>query len=172
MKRLEVEDGEIMRIAIQQEIRRSEEARYDHRLHGVLLVAQGMSCCEVADVLGQGSRTVERWVRQFNAEGFAGLCEGERTGRPRRISEAQWESIGRDLRKTPREFGYGQNLWDGPLLRHHLQVNYRIEMGVRQCQRIFRKMGFRRRKPRPLIAQADPEEQQAYKKTAPQGQAE
>jgi hypothetical protein len=33
---------------MQGEIRRSEESRYDHRLHGVLLVAQGMSCPEVA----------------------------------------------------------------------------------------------------------------------------
>ncbi len=167
MKKLEIEDAEIMRIAIQQEIRRSEEARYDHRLHGILLVAQGMNCCEVADILGQGSRTVERWVKQFNTTGFAGLSEGERTGRPRRIAEAQWEQIGRDLRKHPRELGYQQNLWDGPLLGHHIRGRFGIEVGVRQCQRMFRKMGFRRRKPRPLIAQADAEEQQAYKKTAP-----
>ena len=38
-------------------------------------------------------------------------------------------------------------------------------MGVRQCQRIFHQLGFRRRKPRPLIAQADPEAKAAYKKT-------
>ncbi|MBW1953883.1 MAG: winged helix-turn-helix domain-containing protein, partial [Deltaproteobacteria bacterium] len=37
--------------------------------------------------------------------------------------------------------------------------------GVRQCQRLFRKMGFRLRKPRPLIAHADPEMQRQYKKT-------
>jgi transposase len=36
---------------------------------------------------------------------------------------------------------------------------------VRQCQRLFRQMGFRLRKPRPLIAHADPAAQAAYKKT-------
>jgi hypothetical protein len=30
-------------LGLQQEIQRSEESRYDHRLHGVLLVAQGMT---------------------------------------------------------------------------------------------------------------------------------
>ncbi len=35
-------------LGLQDEIRRSEESRYDHRLHGVLLVAQGMTCPEVA----------------------------------------------------------------------------------------------------------------------------
>ncbi|MDA8362070.1 MAG: hypothetical protein M0Z44_08820, partial [Gammaproteobacteria bacterium] len=34
MRKLQIEDAEVMRIAIQQEIGRSEESRYDHRLHG------------------------------------------------------------------------------------------------------------------------------------------
>jgi transposase len=34
-----------------------------------------------------------------------------------------------------------------------------IDLGVRQCQRLFRRLGFRIRKPRPSIAQADPERQ-------------
>ena len=34
-------------MSLQQEIQRSAEARYDHRLHGVLLVARGMTCPEV-----------------------------------------------------------------------------------------------------------------------------
>jgi transposase len=74
------------------------------------------------------------------------------------------------LRLHPRDLGYGQNLWDGKLLSHHLQERYATELGVRQCQRLFRRMGFRRRKPRPLIAQADPEAQRAFKKTRPPGQ--
>ena len=41
MRKLEVADREIMQIGVQQEVQRSEESRYDHRLHGVLLVAQG-----------------------------------------------------------------------------------------------------------------------------------
>ncbi len=38
MRKLQIADAEVMRIAIQQEIGRSEESRYDHRLHGLLLV--------------------------------------------------------------------------------------------------------------------------------------
>ena len=34
MRVLLVKDGEIMQIALQQEILRSEESRYDHKLHG------------------------------------------------------------------------------------------------------------------------------------------
>jgi len=165
MKALQIADAEVMRIALQQEISRSDESRYDHRLHGVLLVGQGHSCYEVGGWFGEHPTTIERWVHRFEHRGFAGLREGEREGRPRRLDDKTWGKVEHDLRRHPRDLGYGQNLWDGKLLAYHLRERYATELGVRQCQRLFRSMGFRRRKPRPLIAQADPEAQEAFKKT-------
>ena len=49
MHKFEIKDAEVMGIAVQQEIQRSEESRYDHRLHGILLVCKGFTCSEVAD---------------------------------------------------------------------------------------------------------------------------
>ncbi len=169
MRRLEIHDSEFMRIAIQDEILRSEESRYDHRLHGILLVCSGCSCTEVAELMGQSRRTVQYWVRRFEQSGFAGLQEGFRTGRPPSLDEELLRRVGGDLRRSPRDLGYSQNLWDGKLLSHHLSQQYGIELGVRQSQRLFHHLGFRRRKPRPVIAQADPEAQRAYKKTSPFG---
>jgi transposase len=37
---------------------------------------------------------------------------------------------------------------------------------VRQCQRLFRQLGFRLRKPRPLLAHGDPILQEAHKKNS------
>lgn len=166
MKRIQIEDNQIMQAAIQQEILRSEDSRYDHRLHGVLLVSKGMSCYQAGEFLGHDSTTIQRWVNDFNINGFAGLFDKERPGRPASVNSRQWEKLSKDLRKHPKDFGYDQNLWDGKLLAHHLNSLYGIEMGVRQCQRIFHKFGFRRRKPRPVIAQADPSAQKAFKKTS------
>ena len=167
MRKLEITEADLMRIALQDEIKRSEESRYDHRLHGVLLVCSGLSCYHVADLLGQSPRTVQYWVQHFEKSGFAGLQEGERPGRPTVFDEATLQRLGNDLRQQPQVFGYRENLWDGKLLSHHLSQKYGIKIGVRQCQRLFGKMGFRRRKPRPLIAQSDPEARKAYKKTPP-----
>jgi len=169
MRKLQIQDAEIMKVALQQEIVRSEESRYDHRLHGVLLICSGKSCYDVADLLGHSPRTIQYWVDRFEQSGFAGLEEHERPGRPGALDEALRQRIGQDLRQSPRQLGYGQNLWDGKLLSHHLDEQYGVELGVRQCQRLFRDLGFRRRKPRPVIAQADPEAQRTYKKTPPPG---
>ena len=149
----------------QDEIRRSEESRYDHRLHGVLLVAQGATCPDVGRLLGDSPRTVEYWVRRFEAKGFAGLTEGQRSGRPRRLSAAQLREVDQALRQTPRDFGLTGTLWDGKTLSAWLAQRFQVRLQVRQCQRLFRQRGFRLRKPRPLIAHADPALQKAHKKT-------
>jgi transposase len=164
-----IADAEVMQVAIQQEINRSEESRYDHRLHGLLLVAAGRSCTEVGRLFGENPTTVQRWVRRFEDGGFAALREGERPGRPTVLDQARWRRLQTDLRKTPRDFGLQAGLWDGPILSEHLRRHYGVALGVRQCQRLFRKMGFRLRKPRPQLAQADPARVAAVKKTAPTG---
>lgn len=169
MRRLEIKETDIMQIAVQQEIMRSEESRYDHRLHGVLLICSGFSSNEVAELFGHSPRTVQYWIHRFEESGFAGLEETPRPGRPSRIEETVLEEISQQLRQNPRDLGYAQNLWDGKLLSHHLKERFGISLGVRQCQRLFRQLGFRRRKPRPLIAKSDPEAQRRYKKTPPSG---
>ena len=80
MKPLTISDAASMVVGLQQEIQRSEESRYDHRLHGVLLVAQGLTCPEVGHLLGDAPRTVEYWVRRFEDRGLAGLTEGDARG--------------------------------------------------------------------------------------------
>ena len=160
-----------MVLAIQDEIRRSEESRYDHRLHGLLLVAQGLSCLEVSRLLGDAPRSVQYWVKRFHEDGLGGLTEGERSGRPSRLNETHLRDVEKALRKTPSEVGLAQGgVWDGKTLSSYLSQKHGVSLQARQCQRLFRQLDFRLRKPRPLIARADPQRQAAHKKTAQTGQ--
>src|SRR5260370_16192437 len=70
-----------------------------------------------------------------------------------------------------RAHGMTGNLWDGKTLAEWLRRNWAVKLSVRQCQRLFRQLGFRQRKPRPLIAHADPLLQQAHKKTSKAGRS-
>jgi transposase len=167
MRKLVIANAQVMQRAVQQEIARSDEARYDHRLHGILLVCRGLTCSQVAEWLGQDPRTVQRWVRRFERGGLAGLREGDRPGRPPTLTPPQVTAANRALRRSPRALGYTHNLWDGKLLAHHLATVHGVALGVRQCQRLFRAWRFWRRKPRPIIAKADPAAQAALKNTPP-----
>lgn len=169
MQRLEIRESELMKLAVQDEIARSDESRYDHRLHIILLICEGWSAYEVADLYGHSPRTIQSLIKRFEEGGFDALHDRKRPGRMSRLSGEQMKEIARDLRRSPRELGYSQNLWDGKLLSRHVSVSFGVNLGVRQCQRMFRSLGFRRRKPRPVLAKSDPEAQEAYKKTRSDG---
>src|SRR5215467_4875773 len=128
MRKLQIEDAEVMRIALQQEIVRSDESRYDHRLHGLLLVTAGQSCRQVAELFGENGTTVQRWVRRFEEGGLESLREGERSGRPQVLDATQWRKLESDLRKSPQDFGLAATLWDGPVLSEHLRRRYGVDL--------------------------------------------
>jgi transposase len=165
MKALTISDNDNMIMALQDEIRRNDTSRYDHRLHGVLLVAQGMTCPQVAELLGDSPRTVVNWVQRFETDGLAGLSEGQRSGRPSRLSAPQLSRVEAALRSSPTVFGLPTQMWDGPTLSAYVGQQLGVKLKMRQCQRLFRQLGFRLRKPRPQVAQADPQLQAAHKKT-------
>ena len=60
----------------------------------------------------------------------------------------------------------GVNLWDGKTLSAWIDKSYGIKLGVRQCQRLFRQLDFRLRKPRPVLARADAGRQKRHKKNS------
>ena len=101
---------------------------------------------------------------RFEQDGLSGLTDEQRPGRPSSLSERQVDEIDQVLRQTPRAHGLGENLWDGKTLSAFIEKQYRVRLGIRQCQRLFRQLGFRLRKPRPAIAHADPLLQKRHKK--------
>lgn len=156
MRKLQIDDSGAIRVTIQQEIGRSEQSRYDHRLHGLLLLTAGLSCREVAGLFGEDETTIQRWIHRFEQGGLQALRESERSGRPRSLRPEQWAEVEEDLGKSPRDFGLRAAAWDGISLSEHLGQRYGVRLGVRQCQRIFRQMGLGRREQGPGIPPSGP----------------
>jgi transposase len=151
MRNLTIPDAPLIIRGLQDEIRRNKDARYDHRLHVVFLVTRGNSCKQVAEDLGHSLRTVQSWVNAFNKDGLAGLMEAEYSGRPARLTDEQIDKISAALRCAPSDFGLPGNIWEGITLSAFIHKSFQLIVGIRQCQRMFRELGFRYRKPRPMI---------------------
>ena len=154
---------------LQQEINRHQDARYDHRLHSVALVASGLSCEKVAGLFGDSPRTVVNWVRYFDQQGLAGLAEGNHSGRPARLSAEQLEEVRGWVRQPPATVGVDANLWDGKSLAAGLRRHFGVNLSVRQCQRLFHLLDTRYRLRRPLVAKADQLRQAEHKKNSRRG---
>lgn len=60
---------------LEREIRRSEELRYAHRLHAVVLKGNGLTYLQVSESIGESVRTVKHWVRAYVDPGVGGLRE-------------------------------------------------------------------------------------------------
>lgn len=137
MKRLKISDSRTVQVALHREIAGSGEARYLHRLHGVLLVCSGMSCREAAAALGRSPHAVANWVGRFMGLGVGGLRNRPHTGRPRTLSRKDRERIDRDLARSPEDSGHRGKVWSGKLLRAHIRRHCSVRLGVRQCQRML-----------------------------------
>jgi transposase len=169
VKKIAIPDAETFIAAIEDEISRTREGRYFHRLHVLLYVLHGASSYEAARIYGDSPRAIEYWGHHLLTQGLAGLWEGDRPGRPSRLSASDRERLRSEIRRSPRELGYDQNLWDGLLLAHHLKDHHAVSLSVRQCQRLFHKLGFTLQRPRRQAREADPLQQEVFKKTSTNG---
>lgn len=138
-KALTVAQASAAILTLQGEIRRGADFRYSHRLHAVLLVAQGMSCVQVAELFGDGARTVEYWVHRFEANGLAGLGERARQWRPTRLTPEQVAEIHYAIGTRPRDFGSSGDSLNAKILAAYIERTYGVKLGARQCSRLLRR---------------------------------
>ena len=166
MRKIKITDAEIFISAIKDEISRRPEGRYFHRLHVVLHVLQGTSTYKASSLYGDSPRTIQYWIQRLISRGLAGLWDKERPGRPSQLSQSDHKKLRKEIRRSPRELGYEQNIWDGPLLSYHLKRRYSVKLGIRQCQRLFHQLGFTLQRPRAKAQEADPIAQEEFKKNS------
>ena len=142
MRRVTIKNPEEAKTVIRAAIHSTNETRLQHRLHCILLICDGKTSAEVTALFGDSLRAIQYWVKQYNEAGIEGLRDPTRLGRIPRLSPDDKEILARDLRSSPREFGYTQNLWDGKLLSHHLKQKFNIELKIRQMPEYVSSIGF------------------------------
>jgi len=163
-KVLQIKDLEKVKNEIQTYFNANEDARFVRRLDVIALICNGHALNYVAGLFGINSTTVQRWIHRLNESGFQGLKDKPGRGRRSQINDAYRLKLKSDLEKSPKDLGYDQARWDGKLLSHHLKVQYSVELRVRQCQNLFKQLGFSLQRPRKMPAGADPAKQEAFKK--------
>ncbi|HWY33882.1 MAG TPA: helix-turn-helix domain-containing protein [Nitrosopumilaceae archaeon] len=111
-------------------------------------------------------RTVANWIHALNSSGDIDVLRDKpKPGRRNRLTEGQLEELKHQLQKQPGEAGIETNLWDGKSLSHYIKKQYGVLIQVRQCQRLFRKLGFSLKRGRTIVAGGSPKEKRAFKKT-------
>jgi transposase len=163
-KELKIKNVETIRIEIQEHFSANEDARFVRRLDVIALICNGHALNYVAELFSINATTIQRWIHRLNEKGFQGLKDNPGRGRRPQLNDADRLQLKKDLIKSPKAFGYNQVRWDGKLLSYHLRLKYNVHLKVRQCQYLFKQLGFTLQRPRKMPVGADPEKQEAFKK--------
>jgi transposase len=127
------------------------------RAHILLLLADGRPWDDIARALYCSTRTVARWKARFQRHGLRAL-PGQPTGAPRRLG-AGWAALVVTwvLRLTPRAFGFVRSRWCCGVLALLLWRRHGVEVSREAVRRWLRRAGLVWRRPRPVLARADPD---------------
>jgi transposase len=168
MKRLVIKDKNGIKAKIHRYFDGNEEAKFIHRLHGILLFSEkeDESCDSIGALFGNSPRTVSNWIKRVNETGdIESLRSKKQSGRPPRLSEAQCQELKLIIQDPPEKHGITTNIWDGKSLSAYIEKQYGIILKTRACQRLFHKLGFSLKRARPVVARANEEKKVESKKT-------
>ncbi|MCB1789063.1 MAG: helix-turn-helix domain-containing protein [Gammaproteobacteria bacterium] len=129
-----------LRNAVRHHVSGSREQRFCYRALCVLLIAEGHRPNQVAEWLGEHTRTLERWRKRFVDNGLHGLMDETSPGRPPKLSTEEWQRLKQDLEQAPTHYGLDGKKWQGKLLQRHLANSYGIDFSLRQCQRLLKQV--------------------------------
>ena len=142
-----------------------DESKYLFRVFAVNMVISGTPASQVGASAGYTKAAVTGWVNTVDEKGFEALRPQQRPGRPAKLSNQQLKEIDAVIQNDPNE--HVLKVWDGPSLSAYIKSQYGVDISVRQCQRLFRILGYSRIRPQPYPSKGneDTEERNAFKKT-------
>lgn len=136
------------------------------RIQAVALAKQGFTCPKIVQMTGYPRRTVQRWIARYNQAGIKGLIDKPRTGRPTKLSVDKQQQFCQQVEAGPSDTKatlYGRDIQR--ILEREFGVIYTLD-GV---YKLLHRLGYSCLKPRPRHEKADPQLQQAFKKTFQKG---
>lgn len=127
-----------------QKVTRSSDqpARTGVRATVVLMSEQGSSARAIARVLGIAVRTVRETRRRWRQEGFEGLYDASRCGRPARADKNYRRLLREVVQTDPRKLGYSFAHWTAPRLAEYLKERTGISLCDDWVRMLLKSLGF------------------------------
>jgi transposase len=145
------------RQALLDRYRTDQDPEVRFRAHVLLLLDEGYTWASVARLLSCSSRTIDRWVKRFLAEGVEGLS-GHKPGRPLRFA-SEWVAVvvGWVTSRKPRDFGFLRSRWCCEAVALVMRWEHDVEVSRETVRRRLHRGGLVYRRPRPTLGPTDEE---------------
>ncbi len=152
--------------SLKKEMRLKANVDARDRIHAVILAMKGHTAREIADRLAYATSWVNKWVRRYSDEGWAGFWDRPRSGQPRKLTLEQQEEFERIVQRGPKPED-GLSRYRAKDLQKILRKKFGVKYSLSGVKDILHRLGFSSIKPRPRHPQNDPDEAAKWKRKAP-----
>lgn len=139
-RKIFISDLEELKIKGRQIMEATNDSRFYNRVAAVNAVLSGVPAAQAAAWFNMTGRSLNGWVKKADESGFESLRDKPRPGAPKKLNPIQLEKVDKMLQESPAEYGF--KVWDGPSLSAAIKQLFSVEVGVRQCQRLFHELGY------------------------------
>ena len=126
------------------------------RIQAVLLNAGGKTSGEIAMALGSHRSCVSDWLKNYALHGYEGLLEGQRSGRPKELSDVQLEELSDILDSGPVAYGFLSGVWTSIMITQIIEDEFLVAYHPAHVRKMLDQIGFSVQRPRKLLMKADP----------------
>ncbi len=118
------------------------------RLLAAIAYKNGVTQTELAEWYGVERRTIYSWLRRLDTDDplERAVTDASRTGRKRKLSEAEQEAFERAVHESPTNVGLDAPAWTPALVQQYLRETHDVEYSIPSCRRLLREAGLRYRK--------------------------
>lgn len=138
--------------------------RVAKRIHAVLLNHKGKTSGEIAGLFEAPRSCISQWLSNYESYGYEGLLEGHRSGRPPELNRQQKTELADIVDSGPVAYGFLSGVWTAVMIAHVIEQEFGIVYDPRHVRRILGELNFSVQRPKRLLAQADPEKQNRWRR--------
>jgi transposase len=161
MKRLTIVEHESAG-SLEKHYRQAKDGVEKTQWQVIWLLAKGEKSERVAEVTGYSQVWVRRLAQRYNAGGAAALGDKRHNNPGPKMRLSSWQQ--RELTKVLDEAAQKGEAWTGVQVAAWMSAKLREKVYPQRGWAMLRRLGFRSKVPRPRHAQANKDEQAAFKK--------
>lgn len=138
---------------LQQALEAVEGKKPTMRLTAAIAYKNGVSQTELAEWYDVQRRTIYGWLKRLEEEPLEEAAQDDRrSGRPRKLSDAQRAQLEATLHEPPSEAGYDAPAWTPSLVQTYLDERFGVTYSRPSCRRLMKEAGLRYRKTSDAVA--------------------
>jgi transposase len=154
-------DPETVRKA-EKELNKIKDSKLSIQLKGII-AASSHPVNQIADIFQVSQRSIFRWVTKFKEQGVAGLRDQPKGHMRSKLNDEQ-KIVIEEWLITGKNASGGPTHWTLNKLKREIEKEFDIEIGTTPLWKHIRGMGLVLKKPRPVHAKANKEDQEGFKK--------